>query len=186
MLSGLGGAAVALLWLKVGALLGVREVCNASYLAGYIVASAVLGAVLALIAQSLWGLFGPPSASALGGETPQRHELRLVWGASAFPQVFPLLVLLPLDLLIVGQDTFTTTRLVDPVSTAWAAFSIALGMSALVWSLFLLFRGVGSATGLGRGRALLCAAGAVLSVVIVVGALVAATLLIPQGAGCPT
>jgi hypothetical protein len=109
-----------------------------------------------------------------------------VWGASAFPQVFALLFLLPLDLLIVGQDTFTTTRLVDPVSTAWAAFSIALGMSALVWSLFLLYRGVGSATGLGRGRALLCAAGAVLSVVVVVGALVAATLLIPQGAGCPT
>lgn len=186
MLSALGGAAVALLWLKIGALLGVREVCNASYLAGYIVATAVLGAVLALFAQSLWGLIGPRSATALHGETPQRYEFRLVWGASAFPQVFSLLLLLPLDLLIVGQDTFTTTELVDPVSTAWAAFSIALGVSALVWSLFLLVRGVGSATELSGSRVLLCATGAVLSVALVVGALVAATLLIPQGAGCPT
>lgn len=186
VLSALGGSAVALLWLKVGALLGIREVCNPSYLAGYIVATAVLGAILALIAQSVWGLIGPGTAGALHGEVPQRHEFRLVWGAAAFPQVFALVFLLPLDLLIVGQDTFTTTELVDPVSTAWAAFSIALGVSALVWSLFLLLRGVGSATQLAGGRALLCAAGAVLSVVVVVGALVAATLLIPQGAGCPT
>ncbi len=186
VLSALGGAAVALLWLKVGALLGVREVCNPSYLVGYIVATAVLGAVLALIAQSAWGLVGPRVAAALHGETPQPYELRLVWGASAFPQIFALVFLLPLDLLIVGQDTFTTTELVDPVSTAWAAFSIALGMSALVWSLFLLFRGVGSATGLSGGRAIACAAGAVLSVALVVGAFAAATLLIPQGAGCPT
>ena len=175
-----------LLWLKVGALLGVREVCNPSYLAGYIAATAVLGATLALIAQSVWGLIGPPSAKALDGEVPERYELRLVWGASAFPQVFSLLFLLPLDLLIVGQDTFTTTELVDPVSTAWAAFSIALGMSALVWSLFLLFRGVGSATGLSGGRALVCAGSALVSVALVVGALAGATLLIPQGAGCPT
>lgn len=186
VLSALGGASVALLWLKVGALLGVREVCNPSYLAGYIVATAVLGGLLALIAQSVWGLIGPPIGGSLSGGSPERYELRLIWGASAFPQVFALVLLLPLDLLIVGQDTFTTTELVDPVSTAWAAFSIALGVSALVWSLFLLFRGVGSATELSGGRAVLCAAGAVLSVVLVLGALVAATLLIPQGAGCPT
>ncbi len=186
VLSVLGGASVALLWLKVGALLGVREVCNPSYLAGYIVATAVLGGLLALIAQSVWGLIGPPIAGSLSGGVPERYELRLIWGASALPQLFALVLLLPLDLLIVGQDTFTTTELVDPVSTAWAAFSIALGVSALVWSLFLLFRGVGSATELSGGRAVLCAAGAVLSVVLVLGALVAATLLIPQGAGCPT
>lgn len=186
VLSALGGAAVGLLWLKIGALLGVREVCNPSYLAGYVVATAVLGSILALIAQSVWGLIGPPSANALHGQTPQRYELRLVWGASAFPQVFALVFLLPLDLLIVGQDTFTTTELVDPVSTAWAAFSIALGVSALVWSFVLLLRGVASATGLSGGRALLCAGSAVLSVLLVVGALVGATLLIPQGAGCPT
>ena len=186
VLSALGGAAVALLWLKIGALLGVREVCNASYLAGYIAASAVLGAVLALIAQSVWGLLGPRLSDVLQGEPPERYQLRLVWGASAFPQVFALLFLLPLDLLIVGQDTFTTTELVDPVSTAWAAFSIALGVSALVWSFFLLVRGVGSATDLTGVRAVACAGGAVLSVALVVGALWAATLLIPQGAGCPT
>lgn len=186
VLSSLGGAAVALLWLKVGALLGLREVCNPSYLAGYIVATAILGAVLALISQSVWGLIGPWSAAALRGDVPHRYEFRLVWGAAAFPQVFALFFLLPLDLLIVGPDTFTTTELVDPVSTAWAAFSIALGASALVWSLFLLFSGTSASTGLRGGRAVACASGAVLSVAVVLAALVAATLLIPQGAGCPT
>ena len=190
VLAALGGAAIGLLWLKVGALLGVREVCSPSYLAVYVVATGVLGAVIALLGQSLWGLIGPRSASALHGEVPQRYEFRLVWGAAAFPQVFALVFLVPLDLLIVGQDTFTTAELVDPVSTAWAAFSIALGMSALAWSLFLLFRGVRSATALTGLRALACAAGAfvsvVVSVVVVVGALLATANLIPQGAGCPT
>lgn len=186
VLSALGGAALAFLWLKVGALLGVREVCSATYLAGYIVAAAVLGAVVALATQSLWGLVGKPFVRALRGEVTQGHELRLVWGAASFPQVLALVVLLPLDLLIVGTDSFTTAQLVDPVSTAWAAFSIALGVSALVWTLFLLTRGVGVASGLTGAKAVAGAATALLSLAIVVGAFVAMTLLLPQGGGCPT
>lgn len=181
-----GGASLSLLWLKVGALMGVREVCSASYLTGFIVAAAVLGAVLGLLGQGLWGGVGGPLLSALGGERPAAYELRLIWGAALLPQVFPLLVLLPLDLLIVGRDTFTTAELVDPVSTAWAAGSIALGLSAVVWTLLLLVRGVQSATSLRRWRALAGASTALASLALVVAAFVAATLLLPEGAGCPT
>jgi hypothetical protein len=186
VLSAAGGAAVGLLWLKIGALIGVREVCSTAYLPGYIVATAVLGAAVSLIAQSVWGLLGPPMSKGLQTEEPERHEFRLVWGAAAFPQVFALVLLLPLDLLIVGQDSFTTTELVDPVSTAWAAFSIALGVSALIWSLFLLYRGVGSATDSSGARALGGSLGAVASAALVVGALVVAALFLPQGPSCPT
>lgn len=186
ILAAVGGAALALLWLKIGALIGVREVCSAAYLTGYIAAAAVVGALLGLVAQSLWGLIGRRPMGAMRGEVPRAYELRLVWGASAFPQVLALLFLLPLDLLIVGRDSFTTAELVDPVSTAWAAFSIALGTSALVWTLFLLVRGVEAASGLTGTRAVAGAATAVLSLVVVVGAFVALALLVPQGGGCPT
>lgn len=186
VLSALGGAATALLWLKVGALMGVREVCSVTYLTGYIAAAAVLGALFALAAQSLWGFIGPRAASALRGEPTEPYEMRLIWGASAFPQVFALVLLLPLDLLIVGRDTFTTAELVDPVSTAWAAFSIAIGFSALLWCLYLLLRGVQVATGLAGWKALGVATSALVSFSFVVGAFVGLALLLPRGAGCPT
>lgn len=186
VLSAFGGAALALLWLKVGALLGAREVCSATYLAGYIALAGVTGAVFGVATQSLWGFIGRPLVRTLRGEVPQRHEFRLVWGAACFPQVLGLVLLLPLDLLIVGTDSFTTAELVDPVSTAWAAFSIALGVSALVWTLFLLTRGSGVASGLTGMRAVAVAATSLLSLATVVGAFVALTLLLPQGGGCPT
>ena len=186
VLAALGGAATALLWLKVGALMGVREVCSATYLTGYIVAAGVLGALFALLAQSLWGFIGPRSIALLRGDASRPYEMRLIWGASAFPQVFALVLLLPLDLLIVGRDTFTTAELVDPVSTAWAAFSIAIGFSALIWCLYLLVRGVQVSSGLGGWKALAGATTALVSFSLVVGAFVALTLLLPQGAACPT
>ncbi|MDP9067640.1 MAG: hypothetical protein M3N53_04720 [Actinomycetota bacterium] len=185
VLAAIGGVATALLWLKVGALIGAREVCNPQYLTGYIVATGLLGAILGLAGQSVWGRIAPRLLGSLHGERPDPHELRLVWGAAAFPQVFALFLLLPLDLLIVGQDTFTTTELVDPVSTAWAAFSIALGVSALVWSVFLLVRGVESSSGLTGIRAVAGAGTVLLSLALVVGVPAAATLL-RGGAGCPT
>lgn len=186
VLSALGGAALGLLWLKVGALMGMRDVCSATYLTGYIAATVVLGGLLGLAAQSLWGLVGPRSLVALRGERPDRHDIRLVWGASLFPQVLALFLLLPLDLLVVGRDSFTTAELTDPLSTAWAAFSIALGVSAVVWTLFLLVRGIQASTGLTGSRAVVGAAGALFSLAVVVGAFVALTLLVPQGGGCPT
>ena len=88
------------------------------------------------------GYVGAASVRAVGGDVATRVDLRLVWGAGAFPQVFALLLLLPLDLLIVGTDTFTSERLDDPLATGWAAFSIAMAVSLTVWSVYLFVRGV--------------------------------------------
>lgn len=164
-----------ILWLKVGSLIGARSVAQSDFRWSFLIAVAIGAAALALAAQALWGVLGSRLL-----DTPAR-ALRLVWGASAFPQVGALAFLLPLDLLIVGPATFTSTRLDDPVATGWAALSIALSISLAIWSLFLFFRGVEVAADLDKNRALgatalgLGCAVAVTGVVAVLLRLIAAT-----------
>lgn len=169
VLTALGGAATMLLWLKLGSLIGTRQVGAAEFRWSYVIVACVGAAVFALLAQGLWGFTGAlalrPAASA-----PEPSELRLIWGAAAFPQVVTVFLLLPLDLLIVGSDTFTSTRLSDPVATGWAALSIALTISVAVWSLFLLYRGLRVVTGDGIGSALAGVAVAIASAGIVAAA----------------
>lgn len=185
VLAAVGGASLAALWLKGGALLGVRNVCTPDRVGQYIAGSLVLGALFALLAQLLWGGIGPRAMRMFHTETAGR-DLRLVWGASAFPQVFALVLLLPLDLAIVGTDTFTTASLGDSLATAWAAFSIALGISVGVWSLFLFVRGLEVAGGISKGRALVGTVVAIACLAAVIGAVVVAVSFAPLGAGCPT
>ena len=185
VLAAVGGASLAALWLKVGALLGVRNVCTPDRIGQYIAGSLVLGALFALSAQLLWGGLGPRAMRTFHSET-QGRDLRLVWGASALPQVFALVLLLPLDLAIVGTDTFTTASLGDSVATVWAAFSIALGISLAVWSLFLFVRGIEVAGGVSRGPAVAGTAVAIACFAIVIGAVIVAVSVAPLGAGCPT
>jgi hypothetical protein len=68
-----------------------------------------------------------------------------------------LLVLLPLDLLVVGPQSFSTGPLEDPVATAWAAASIALSFSLAVWTTYLLIKGVRVAAEVGALRSVLTA-----------------------------
>jgi hypothetical protein len=130
-----------LLWLKLGSLLGTREISAADFRWSYLVAATIGGALIAVVAQALWGL-GAAASFRLGGRPTRARDLRLVWGASAFPQVLALLLLLPLDVLIVGPETFMSTRLTDPLATGWAAISIALAVSLAVWSTYLFARGI--------------------------------------------
>ena len=185
VLAGVGGAVAMSLWLKIGAMSGLREVCGDDYIGLFIGVALAIGAVLGLVAQAVWGAVGPPTIRSLRGET-SRGSLRLVWGASAFPQVAALLLLLPLDLLIVGVDTYTTGSLDDPLATAWAAFSIAIGISLAVWSLFLFVRGIEVAGGIGFWRAVGAAAAAALCVVLVVGTPVVAGSISSEVRSCPT
>ena len=185
ILAAIGGAAASALWLKIGALTGLRRVCTDEYIASFIVATLVLGAVLGLIAQAIWGAVGSPTLRALHGEA-NRGSLRLVWGAAAFPQVVSLVVLLPLDLLIIGSDAYATSSLDDPLSTAWAAFSIAIGISVAVWSLFLFIRGIEVAAGVRFWRAVGAASVAVLCFAAIVSAVVVAGSLSTEVRSCPT
>lgn len=172
MLAILGGAASMSVWLKVSSLAGERTV-HSGRVTGVLVASAlVLGALMSVAGQLAWGAVGPVIVSRLGAAARPR-DLRLVWGASFFPQVFTLLLLLPLDLMVVGFQSFASDPLTDSVSTAWAALSIALALALTVWSVWLFLRGVQAATGLSLPRAALPALGAAAMLGLVVTAVVA-------------
>jgi hypothetical protein len=145
VLAALGGMALMILWLKLGSLLSLREVAAADFRWSYLAVAAVAGALVALVTQLIWGYVGAAIVRAFGAHSPAR-DLRVAWGASAFPHVIALLVLLPLDLVIVGTDTFTSERLDDPLATGWAALSIAFSASLAVWSAFIFVRGVEVAT----------------------------------------
>jgi hypothetical protein len=164
VLSALGGAALFMLWLKVGGLLGLRLAPRDSFRYVYLFGAMGIGAVLGLCAQVLWSTVAPWTLR----ERVPRRNLRLLWGAAALPQVFALL-LVPLDLLIVGPETFTTARLEDPLGAAWAAFSIALGAAFAVWAAFLFVRGVATMGRAGLGRVIGASVVAILVLLLLYG-----------------
>lgn len=130
-----------LLWLKLGGLIGVRQVGAADFSWGALVAALAAGALVMLIAQSLWARIGG-SVLAATGDTIGSSELRMVWVVAAFPQTASLLLLLPLDLLIAGPASYGTTRPAGSVALTWAAVSIALGVALAAWSLYLFVSGL--------------------------------------------
>lgn len=166
-----GGAAVMLVWLKLGGLIGLRDVQVPEFRWTDLGLSLLVGVLLALAAQILGGVIGRFTFKRMSAQVKAR-DLRVVWGAAAFPQVIGLVVLLPLDLLIVGPQTFTTVRLADPIATGWAAISIALGVALMVWSLFIFVRGmqVVGRVNLLRGAAVAVAALACAAAVTIVAA----------------
>lgn len=145
VLAALGGMALMLLWLKIGSLAGVRRVAGADFHWAFFLVAGAAGALLGVAAQLAWGQVGSLAFRTLKRPASPR-DLRLVWGASAFPQVAVLVALLPLDLIIVGTNTFTSERLADSLATGWAALSIAFSVSLAVWSVFLFVRGIDVAT----------------------------------------
>jgi hypothetical protein len=147
VLTALGGGSLALLWLKLGGLVGARRVSAADFGWDLVIVVTIGGALICLVAQLVWGALGPHVAVSVGGRSEQ-SRLRAVWGLALFPQVISLMLLLPIDVLLVGRQTFTTEHLTDRLATAWAALSIAFALSLAAWSIFLLFRGVQSAMGL--------------------------------------
>jgi hypothetical protein len=176
VLGGLGGIAAMALWLKLSALGEARSVPAGSVDSGLVVAALLLGAVLSVAGQAAWGVLGPRVARRLGGAAHGRG-LRLAWGAAALPQA-GVLVLLPLDLLLVGPGAYATDPLVDPVARAWAALSIALSVSAALWSLWLFLRGVQIAAGTRMRRAAAIALAAPLSTAPAVGVIAVAGALV--------
>ena len=168
-----GGASLMVGWLKIGGLLGGRDVDPGQFGYAELVFALVTGAVLAMLGQAVFGVVAPTVGRALGG-TISRREARIVWGASAFPQAFTLLVLLPLDLVIVGPEIFATTKPGDSLATGWASISIALCLLLAVWSLALFGRGmqVVGKLDIFRAAGAVVVAAASLSLVIVAGSVI--------------
>jgi hypothetical protein len=173
VLAVVGGASLMIVWLKLGGLLGGREVDPTEFGYSELFFALVTGAVLALLGQAVYGVVAPLAARLLGATLAPR-DARIVWGVAAFPQVFTLFVLLPLDLLIVGPEIFATTRPGDSVATGWAAISVALCLLMAVWSLGLFVRGmqVVAKLNLLRAPAMVAVSASCLSLVIVAGSLI--------------
>ncbi len=171
VLTATGGAALMCLWLKLGALVGLREANRTEFDGGVVAAAILLGALLGLCGQALWGSIGPWLVARLGG-TARGRDLRVAWGAAALPLV-GMLVLLPLDLAIVGPGVFGSDPLSDSIATAWAAISIAFGVALTAWSAWLLVRGVEVASRLRLRWALPAAVIGALCVVAAIGGLIA-------------
>ena len=167
VLAAVGGAMLFLLWLKVSPLLGLRAASAQAYRWEFVLFAGVLGALFSLLGQLAWSFVGGAAIKALGGDTARR-DLRLVWGAALAPQMGALVFLLPFDLLIVGPELFTSAKLDDTVASAWAALSVALGLSLAVWSLVILVRGVEVVSKLGLRRASLAVLGCVVTTAVVV------------------
>ncbi len=168
-----GGASLMIGWLKIGGLLGGRDVDPTQFGIAELVFALVTGAALAMLGQAVFGVVAPLVVRAFGGGLAGR-DARVVWGASAFPQVFTVLVLLPLDLIVVGPEIFATTKPGDSLATGWAAISLALCLLMAVWSLSLFVRGMQVVAKLDLKRAIgaVVVAGACLSLVIVAGSLI--------------
>jgi hypothetical protein len=128
----------------------------------------VVGALLSVAGQCAWGRLGPLVAARLGGDA-QARDLRLAWGAAAFPQIF-ILLLLPVDIVVAGPGAFTTAPLADSIVIAWVALSAAVGTSLATWSAWLFVRGMEVATDLRPWRALVVALGAAMCLALVVSA----------------
>jgi hypothetical protein len=153
VLAMLGGAALMSVWLKLGGLLEVRAFAATDFRWSFLLVSLLIGAVGGLLAQLMWSVLAGLAARRFGRRADQA-ELRTVWGASAFPLTFALFPLLVLDVAVVGSASFTNERLGDPISTGWAAISIAMGVALVIWWMYLLTRGFGAATGFNFLRSL--------------------------------
>ncbi|MDQ3982293.1 MAG: hypothetical protein M3271_06385 [Actinomycetota bacterium] len=174
LLAAAGGAAGMLLWLKLGGLVGARDVAADEFGWGLLASALFLAAIVAVLAQVAWSFLAPRAGVPDAGSP---RSFRAVWALSAFPQVPVLLLLLPLDLVLVGDKAFTTERVGDSVSTAWMALSTAISLSLAVWSAYVFCKGThvaarapGGKTAAVVGMAVACV---VLVVVILGGALVA-------------
>lgn len=170
-----------LLWLKIGSLFGLRDVARSEFQWSYLVVAGVAGALLGLVAQLVWGYVGAALVRAAGGHTPAR-DLRVVWGASDGPHIIGLVLLLPLDLVIVGSDTFTSEKLADSLATGWAALSIALSLSLAVWSLLIFARGVEVAGSISLLKAIAVSLAGVIVLAVIVGGSVAGAAALGGGA----
>ncbi len=177
----LGGAALMVLWLKLSSLVGIRVVAAEDFRWDLFGAALIGGAIATSAGQVLWGVVGRAAARVLGGRA-EMTDLRFVWGICAFPTVLVVALTLPLDLSIVGTEAFASERLGDPVSTAWAAFSVALAVSAAVWSLFLFGRGTEVVSGLSPVRAAAATVIAMSYLAVLVGGLLGVAALVAGAA----
>lgn len=141
LLSGLGGAYLLLMFLKIRGLLGFLEVSpqDAQWWSG-LVLSVIAATVMGIVGHFLFGVAARPLVARIGKRCAAR-ELRTVWGLSSFPAAAGFGVLLILDLLIAGREAYSSVE-GDSLVTGWSVGSLVIGLSLGVWSLYLFVQGL--------------------------------------------
>ena len=170
-----GGAALMFLWLKVGGLLGLRSMAPSEFKWSYVVVAGLGGALLGFVAQTVWGSIGRVVLGRLDAPTTPAR-MRLAWGAAALPQVFALLLLIPLDIAITGRSLFTGESVTETFPAIWAALSVALSVSLAAWSGYLFWRGIQVASGAPASHTSVAMAAAAGCLVVVVAAFLVAVV----------
>lgn len=138
-LAALGGAALLITWVKVASAFDLGA-GDRGFRWGAFAAVVIGGALLGVAGQALFAAVGRGLAGRLGGGASPR-ELRLLWGISALPQVFLLVLLLPLDLLLVGTGAYVSD-FAGSGETAWIGISTAFALSLAIWSSALFVYGL--------------------------------------------
>ena len=136
LLAAVGGAAFLLLYFKVRSVFNIWNAENIEFEAGPFATLLAIGAVVALVARWLYSRVVPFVA-----KDASARKLRVVWSGAAFPLLFLLAIVLPLDLLITGTGSFTRDWS-GSTATAWAGASTALSLALLLWSLTLFAVGL--------------------------------------------
>jgi hypothetical protein len=140
----LGGMATMALWLRVTGLVQLAERPTAETEWDTVLPALVLGAVVAALAYLVWTRSAPRLTKTAKSVTSDR--LRLVWSFSGFPLAAYTLLILPLDLLLVGPEVFSTDKLDGTFAMIWSALSLALLLAAYTWAVFLFVRGLQATT----------------------------------------
>jgi hypothetical protein len=141
----LGGVATMGLWLKLTSLLKIFDRPISATEWSFVLGGLALGAILAAIAYVAWTRLAPRAIDS--DRDASRARLRVAWSFSDFPLALYAAVLLPLDLLIVGPEIFSTDRLDGTFAMVWSALSLALLVALAAWSVYLFVRGVDAAVG---------------------------------------
>lgn len=138
----LAGTSMMALWLKLSSLAQLIDRPRSTTTWSTVLPALVLGGALGIAAYLLWSRFAPRLAAKATAD-----RLRLAWSFADFPLAVYAAVILPLDLLLVGPEIFSSQRLDGSFAMMWGALSVALLLSVTGWSTYLFVRGLQAAAG---------------------------------------
>ena len=142
----LGGVGTMTLWLKVSLLIQQADQPQSETTWLTVTASLLLGGLLAAVSFVVWSRVAPRIAAARGSRT-SIDRVRVAWAFSDFPLAIYVSIMVPLDLLLVGPEIFSSETLEGSFAVTWSALSVGVLLAATAWSVFLFVKGLVAAAG---------------------------------------
>ena len=180
----LAGAFSLLIFLKFRGLIGYKEISSDLFRWDSFTGALAGAALTGVLAHLLFGVLARPLLARLGRRRPAR-DLWMIWALAGVPAALGLVLLLPLDILISGEQAYAALS-GDTLVTAWAAGSSALALGAAGWSMYLFARGLAVAAEIPLRRSIMVvvlaafcfAVAAPLGVLLVIGVVELVGLLV--------